>query len=179
MNTAREAGVNAFVTKPIFRSRMAALFHELLGNDDSSAKVVDVETAAPNDFHGRRALLVEDEEINAEIAREILENLGFAVDYAENGKEAVDRFSVTPDGYYDIIFMDVRMPVMNGYEATRAIRAADSADAATVPIIAMTANAFVSDMEDARNAGMNAHVAKPIDIKQLYKTLNDLLPLGK
>jgi signal transduction histidine kinase/CheY-like chemotaxis protein len=123
------------------------------------------------DLTGMRVLLVEDNELNMEIAREILTEAGLVITEAENGQIAVDVFTASAAGTFDAILMDVMMPVMNGYDATRAIRSSDHAQAQTIPIIAMTANAFRQDVEQAREAGMNAHVAKPIDIELLLSVL--------
>ncbi|MBR5336687.1 MAG: response regulator [Lachnospiraceae bacterium] len=123
------------------------------------------------DFTGKRVLLVEDNELNAEIARTLLEDVGFEVEEAENGKKAVLKYASMPPYYYDIILMDIRMPVMNGLEATNFIRAMGKEDSSTVPIYAMTANAFDDDMERSLQTGMNGHLSKPIDINKLYHTL--------
>lgn len=120
---------------------------------------------------GRKCLLVEDHPINQEITVEFLSMAGASVDVAENGKRAVERFSEAPENYYDVIFMDIQMPVMNGYEAARAIRSLDRKDAAEIPIIAMSANAFSEDIIASHRAGMNEHIAKPIDIKHLINTV--------
>ncbi len=126
-------------------------------------------------FKGKRILLVEDNEINLSIAQALLENAGFSVETAADGSMAVNKVAAAPTStYYDAILMDVQMPIMNGYEATRAIRAL-SDDRALIPIIAVTANAFDTDKDDATEAGMNAHIAKPIDVSALYKTLRDIL----
>ena len=127
------------------------------------------------DFFGRRALLVEDNDLNREIAMEILETTGLAVEEAVDGKEAVQQVSQHEDGYYDIIFMDVRMPRMNGYDATCAIRAMGMPYCKTVPIVAMTADAFAEDVRAAKNAGMNEHVSKPLNFKHLGKVMRKLL----
>lgn len=122
-------------------------------------------------FSGKHVLLVDDNELNREIATEILQMEGFTVDIAVNGKDAVDRFSSSEINGYDMIFMDVQMPVMNGYEASRAIRALDREDAQRVPIVAMTADAFAEDVQNAKAAGMNAHIAKPLDVEKLFEML--------
>ena len=127
------------------------------------------------DFSGRRALLVEDNDLNREIAVEILETTGLAVEEAVDGKEAVQQVSQHEDGYYDIIFMDVRMPRMNGYEATCAIRAMGLPYCKTVPIVAMTADAFAEDVRAAKEAGMNEHVSKPLNFKHLGMVIKKLL----
>lgn len=132
-------------------------------------------TIVCNDFQGKRALLVEDNELNAEIAGEILEMAGFEVEYAENGQKALDIMTTAEDGYYDIVFMDIQMPIMNGYDATIAIRALSRGYTKGVPIVAMTANAFAEDIQASKNAGMNEHIAKPLDFKQLVKILHKWL----
>ncbi|MEA4928986.1 MAG: ATP-binding protein [Candidatus Limiplasma sp.] len=127
-------------------------------------------------FQGMRLLLVEDNDMNMEIASELLKQAGgFLIETAANGREAVDRFTAAPAGTFDAILMDVRMPVMDGYEATRAIRASERADAASIPILAMTADAFASDILMAKEAGMNGHISKPIDIHRVLLTLSDVL----
>ena len=138
----------------------------------------DGETAAPPSgggelsFQGRRMLLVEDNELNREIACEILLDTGAQVECAGNGKEALDRFLASAPGYYDVILMDIQMPVMNGHEATRAIRGLSRPDAAAIPIVAMSANAFAEDMAASREAGMNEHITKPLDIPRLMQCLD-------
>ena len=127
-------------------------------------------------FAGKRLLLAEDNDMNMEIASELLrQEGGFLIDGAANGREAVERFTASPAGTYDAILMDVRMPVMDGYEATRAIRASGRPDAASVPILAMTADAFAGDVQLALDAGMSGHIAKPIDIRRVLRALSDAL----
>ena len=123
-----------------------------------------------SDYSGERILLVEDNEFNSEIAKEIIGMTGAVVDTAENGREAVDKVVYNPGGYYKLVFMDIQMPVMNGYEAA-AICALDDKKKAAIPIVAMTANAFAEDIMLAKNAGMNEHMAKPLDINKLNDTL--------
>ena len=127
------------------------------------------------DFTGTRVLLVEDNEINMEIAAAILEQAGFAVDRAENGQAAVDRVSASAPGDYQLILMDIQMPGMDGYAAARAIRSLDRPGLSGIPIIAMTANAFVEDIRAAEEAGMNGHIAKPIDIDVMMNTIAEVL----
>ncbi len=115
---------------------------------------------------------MEDNELNAEIAEEILKMANLEIEHAENGQVAVDRFMESESGYYDLIFMDVQMPVLNGNEAARAIRSLAHPDARRIPIVAMTANAFTEDVQAAKSAGMNEHIAKPLDFKKLVETLN-------
>lgn len=123
-----------------------------------------------SDYSGERILLVEDNEFNSEIAKEIIGMTGAVVDTAENGRESVDKVVYNPEGYYKLVFMDIQMPVMNGYEAA-AICALDDKKKAAIPIVAMTANAFAEDIMLAKNAGMNEHMAKPLDINKLNDTL--------
>ena len=129
----------------------------------------------PEAFKDMRLLLAEDIEINREIAGMLLTSLGFTIDFAENGQEAVDKVAASVPGYYKGVLMDIQMPVMDGYEASRAIRALDDKELAGIPIIAMTANAFSEDVKNAMDAGMNAHVAKPIDMKVLKGVLEEVL----
>ena len=177
---ARGAGANAFISKPLFRSRLERTFDALTGGDgtddpwgndrrEDQHGVLD----ALESLHmaGRRALLVEDNDLNAEIAAEWLKMAGLEVERACDGIEAVDRMTLCPDGYYDIVFMDIQMPRMNGYDATRVIRAMDRSYCRQVPIVAMTANAFAEDVQAARTVGMNEHLAKPLDLTTLARTL--------
>ena len=170
---ARAAGVNAFVSKPLFKSRLERVFDEIEGYVDSEdaggSPLEDLETM---DLSGYRCLLVEDNELNAEIAAEILEETGIAVEQAWDGAEAVEAVTKAEDGYFNIVLMDIQMPRMNGYDAARAIRATERKYCKTVPIVAMTANAFAEDVQAARTAGMNGHIAKPIDLKALAKILD-------
>ena len=127
------------------------------------------------DFKGKRILLVEDNELNREIAEELIGVTGASVESAEDGVQAVEMFKESAEGYYDLILMDVQMPHMDGYEATRCIRALGRSDAQKVPIFAMTANAFAEDVQKSREAGMNAHISKPLDIRAVYKQMNRYL----
>lgn len=172
---ARMAGVDAFISKPLFKSRMVHLFNDLLGKNSDEKKLSSLDSIVSQDFTGKRALLVEDNEINTEIAGEILKMAGLEMEFAENGKQAVDMINAAEDGYYDIVFMDIQMPVMNGYDATRAIRSLPSSYVKRVPIIAMTANAFADDVAAAKEAGMNEHIAKPLDFDHLNKVLQKWL----
>lgn len=169
---AREAGANAFISKPLFRSRLASTFNKILGEDGNENSEVTLKSLENMDFSNRRVLLVEDNELNAEIATVILEMTGLKVEHVSDGTEAVDRMSESSDGYYDIIFMDIQMPKMNGYDATRAIRSMERNYCKKIPIIAMTANAFAEDVQAAKTVGMNEHIAKPLDMDRLAKTLN-------
>ena len=128
-----------------------------------------------SDFTGKKLLVVEDNELNLEIASTLLEEAGFEVDTAGNGKIAVEKVEASSAGRYDLILMDVQMPEMDGYEATRRIRALPDKKKAAIPIVAMTANAFEEDQKNALNAGMNGHIAKPLDIQKLFQVLSELL----
>ena len=172
---ARAAGVTAFISKPVFKSGLVRLFSELKNGGLQSSMSSQLEEVSKADYSGRRILLVEDIDLNREIAREILGMTGILMEEAENGKEALDKFSASAPGYYDLILMDVQMPMMNGYEATAAIRALEREDAGSVPIVAMTANAFAEDVQDAKKAGMNAHLAKPFDLEKLLEVLRQYL----
>ncbi|MDD6810414.1 MAG: response regulator [Lachnospiraceae bacterium] len=172
---ARAAGANAFISKPLFRSRLARTFNILVGGEEQKEQEVPFADLKGMELSGHRALLVEDNELNAEIAKEILQMAGLIVEHAADGTEAVDRMCECEDGYYDIIFMDIQMPKMNGYDATRAIRAMNRSYCKQIPIVAMTANAFAEDVQAAKTVGMNEHIAKPLDLKVLVKTLNKWL----
>lgn len=169
---ARAAGVDAFLSKPVFKSRLIRTFKSLKNDTlKDTNKTSALEPLLQNDFSGRRVLLVEDNDLNREIAREVLEMSGLDVEEAENGQIAVDMFAASEAGYYSLILMDIQMPVMNGYNAASAIRALKHPDAMRIPILAMTANAFVEDIQAAKAAGMNEHLAKPIN----FDTLNSVL----
>ena len=127
------------------------------------------------DFRGERILLVDDNGINRQIARGILKAYGFIIEEAENGQEAVEKIENSESGYYDLVLMDVRMPVMNGYEATSRIRAMEDKARANIPVIAMTANSFEEDIKAAKDVGMNAHIAKPIEIPVMMEVLSEIL----
>lgn len=167
---AKEAGITGFISKPLFKS---TLYHGLRPFADLAPEEQPPEQEA-FDLTGRHILLAEDNELNWEIAHDLLEELGLELDWAENGQLALDMFQKAAPGHYDAILMDIRMPVMNGYEATQAIRALDRPDK-DLPIIAMTADAFAEDVKRCLDAGMNAHVAKPIDVKEVAKLLEKFL----
>ena len=135
----------------------------------------DAAAQAEVDFSTRRLLLVEDNQINMEIARMILTQAGFTVESAENGRVAVDMVAASGPGYYDAILMDIQMPVMDGCEAARAIRAMQDRKLAGIPILALTANTFKEDVEAQMEAGMVAHIAKPVDVQRMLATLKDVL----
>jgi signal transduction histidine kinase/CheY-like chemotaxis protein len=164
------AGVNAFIEKPLFKSRLTHVLTDVLGFS-SEEKKYELEAYKKQDYNGKKVLLVEDNELNIEVAKEILEVVGLQVDEAHNGKEAVEKVMNSDVNYYSMIFMDIQMPIMNGYEATKAIRNNNREDLKSIPIIAMTADAFAEDARKAMNAGMNGHIAKPIDIAKLDKEI--------
>jgi CheY-like chemotaxis protein len=169
---ARQAGANAFISKPLFKSRLAHLFNSLVGNEEELPETMPLQNFEDMNLAGHRALLVEDNELNAEIATEILEMTGITVDTANDGSTAIDMIRERQDIKYDIIFMDIQMPIMNGYDAARAIRNLGCDYCKSVPIIAMTANAFAEDVQSAFSAGMNEHIAKPLDLKALAAVLD-------
>ncbi len=170
---AREAGISGFLAKPLFKS---TLYRGLLRfTDAGEAPAPEPSQEAAQDFSGVRVLLAEDNELNWEIANELLSARGFVLDWAENGQQCLEKFRASRPGDYQVILMDLRMPVMNGYEATRAIRALDRPDAGTIPIIAMTADAFSEDVHKCLECGMNAHIAKPLDMRELLRLLQKQL----
>ena len=164
--TALESGIDGFIEKPLFRSTLRdCLLEQLAGRPHLE------QAPAEYDFSGKSFLLVEDNALNREIALELLASFGAELEVAVNGEEAVRCFKKSTPGHYALILMDIQMPLMNGYEATRAIRALSRSDAKTVPIIAMTADAFVEDIRNAEAAGMNGHIAKPIDFEMLAEEI--------
>ena len=169
---AEEAGVDGFVQKPYFRSALYQLLARYLAGRGTMDQ--REEKPAP-DLSGRRVLLVEDNEVNREIAQEILRSVGIEVESACDGAQGLKAFSESAAGYYDAVLMDIQMPVMNGYEAAKAIRRLTRPDAAGIPIIAMTADAFAEDVACARAAGMTAHLAKPLDIPAMMRMLSRCL----
>ena len=167
---AREAGVTAFCEKPLFMSELRdILSRPFRVSGENYKKEQEIQ------FEGKKILLVEDNALNQEIAVTILEEAGFVVEVAEDGTIAVEKMKQAVPGQYDLILMDIQMPKMDGYEATRQIRVLDKPYAAQIPIVAMTANAFEEDKEKAFESGMNGHLAKPIKIPELLKTLNQVL----
>lgn len=170
---ARAAGVNGFISKPFFASSM---YNTLLSvtKEDLSKKVTQ-EKKKEYDFTGKCILLVEDNELNREIARELLIEVGAEVECASDGQEAVDRILGSVPDKYDAVLMDIQMPLMNGYEATQAIRQSEHPNSAELPIIAMTANASSDDVQASLKVGMNEHISKPIDVEVLYETLKKLM----
>jgi signal transduction histidine kinase/DNA-binding response OmpR family regulator len=168
---AREAGVNAFISKPMFRSRLVYVMKSLiLGEEDD--EFTPAEALRHKDYSGKRILVAEDNELNMEIATELLTQTGAEVDHASNGREASEKVKASPAGYYDLVFMDIQMPEMNGYEAAAAIRASEREDLQKLPIVAMSADVFMDDVKHAHDVGMNGHVAKPVSIDNLLAALD-------
>ena len=168
---ARAAGVTAFCEKPLFLSELRRVLAEPFRAEPASKPAQPTAT----DLKGKKLLLVEDNELNREIALEILKEAGFVVDTAEDGAVAVQKIKQAAPGQYDLILMDIQMPNLDGYEATRQIRALPDAEKANIPIFAMTANAFEEDRQNALAAGMNGHIAKPLDVPHLLRVLADAL----
>ena len=171
---ARAAGVDAFIAKPLFRSRLTATLRQFTSGKKEKDARNYLEDFAKTDYTGKRLLLVEDNDLNREIATEILGMTGVTVETAENGKIAVEKVAAAPENWYRLVLMDIQMPVMNGYEATAAIRSLPGSRG-KVPIIAMTANAFAEDVQLAKNTGMNEHIAKPLDLNKLNDVLKQWL----
>ncbi|MCI9121539.1 MAG: response regulator [Oscillibacter sp.] len=167
---AREAGVTAFCSKPLFLSELRSCLHSIVSVEEE-----EPENGRKAVSYSGRLLLAEDNELNQEIATAILEEAGFSVEVAGNGEIAVEMLKKNEPGYYRLILMDVQMPVLDGYGATRRIRKLEDPKRAEIPILAMTANAFEEDKQEALDSGMNGHVAKPIDIDKLMETLADIL----
>ncbi|WP_336624686.1 response regulator [Hungatella sp.] len=166
----RLAGADAFITKPLFKSKMVHTFHKFCRIDRSDARSA-LRERSDAALDGKKLLLAEDNELNREIAVELLETHGLLIDTAENGSIAVKKFEASAPGEYACILMDIQMPVMDGYKATKMIRSLEREDARTIPILALTANAFASDIGKAHSVGMNDHIAKPIDIEILMEIL--------
>ena len=166
---AKAAGVNAFIAKPFFASNLYNMLLTVSRKPELGFSAVG--NKETYDFGGKKVLLVEDNELNMEIASELLKFVNLQVEHAENGKVAVNIFRNSKEKEYALIFMDIQMPLMNGYDAARCIRSSEHPAAGTIPIIAMTANAFNDDVQAAFDAGMNGHLAKPIDVEVLYKTI--------
>ena len=171
---AKAAGVDAFIAKPLFRSRLTATLRQFVSDKKEKTARNYLENLSEADYTGKRILLVEDNELNREIAVEILQMTGAEVETAENGKIAVEKVEVSPKDRYDLIFMDIQMPVLNGYQATAAIRSLPG-EKGELPIVAMTANAFAEDVQLAKNTGMNGHIAKPLDMNKLSDVLKKWL----
>lgn len=166
---ARSAGVNDFISKPLFKSRLVYVMKHLLEKQEED---FDEKNIVMQRYEEKRVLLVEDNKLNMEIAEEIMKMIGFSVEKAWDGIQAVEQVEQSEENYYDLIFMDIQMPRMNGYEATEAIRKLDRADVKTLPIIAMSANAFTDDIRKAKESGMDAHIAKPIEMAKLMSAID-------
>ena len=164
---AKEAGASGFINKPFFRSALYDKLSALTGSESAPLEPED----DYSDLQGLRVLIAEDNDINWEIISAMLSAYGITADRAENGRVCVDMISSAPEGSYELIFMDVRMPEMNGFDATRAIRSLESPWASSIPIVAMSADAFSENVADCLNAGMNGHIAKPVDIKLVIKEI--------
>ena len=171
LEEALEAGVDSFLPKPLFAAAVLDEFKAALKRKDIPSKKEQTKA----DLAGRHILLAEDIDVNAEIMLMVLQMRNMEADRAENGKKAVELFAAHPEGFYDAILMDMRMPEMDGLEATRVIRAMDRADAQSIPIIALTANAFDEDVQRSMQAGLNAHLSKPIQPELLFETLESLI----
>ena len=171
LDEAVQAGVDSFLPKPLFAAAIMDEFKTAV----KKKKLSEQDGQTKTDLRGRRVLLAEDMAINAEIMKMVLEMREIKADHAVNGRIAVELFTSHPEGYYDAILMDIRMPEMDGLEATRAIRASNRADAKTVPIIALTANAFDEDVQRSMQAGLNAHLSKPVQPEVLFETLESLI----
>jgi len=167
---AREAGISGFISKPLFKSTLYYALRQYMGTETENGLTLN-----PNiDLSGRRILIAEDNELNWEVANELLSDLGVELDWAEDGQICLDKFQKSPEGYYDAVLMDIRMPHMAGYEATKMIRGLNHPDALFIPIIAMSADAFSDDIQHCLECGMNAHIAKPIDIMEVSRLLKNL-----
>ena len=171
LEEAIQAGVDSFIAKPLFATAVMEEFESAMMRKGIKAK----KEANKADLTGRRILLAEDVQVNAEIMMMVLQMRQMEADLAVNGKIAVEKFSEHEPGYYDAILMDMRMPEMDGLEATQAIRAMDRLDAKSIPIIALTANAFDEDVQRSMQAGLNAHLSKPVQPDTLYETLENLI----
>lgn len=169
---AKEAGITSFCSKPLFLSELRSCLHSIVSSEETQGQKSEEESEKR---YAGRILLAEDNELNQEIAVAILENAGFTTEVAMNGKIAVDMLEKSEPGYYQLVLMDVRMPVMDGYEATKLIRRLDNKSLASIPILAMTANAFEEDRQEALRSGMNGHLAKPIDVEALFDALDKIL----
>ena len=166
---AREAGVDTFAAKPLFAGTVLDEFREAFRRKNTQLMQKTVDLA------GRRVLLAEDVAVNAEIMMMLLSMRGIEAEHAENGRIAVEMFAGHEPGYYDAVLMDLRMPEMDGLEATRAIREMDREDAKKIPVIALTANAFDEDVQRSMQAGLNAHLSKPVEPEILFETLESLI----
>jgi CheY-like chemotaxis protein len=172
---AKAAGANSFVSKPLFRSTLYDKINDLIGKESSSVEPED----DYSDLHGLHILVAEDNDINWEIISTILAMYGITSDRAENGRICVDMMRTAAEGSYELIFMDIQMPEMNGLDATRAIRKLEDPWASSIPIIAMTADAFSENVTECLEAGMDGHIAKPVDVKLVIKEIRRIKDGGK
>lgn len=172
---ARMVGIDGFISKPLMKSKLFYLMKTLVTKDELKKAPAATKNSPLGNFSGRRILVVEDNELNREIASVLLGDTGAFIEEAENGKIALEKIQVSAPGYYDLVFMDIQMPVMNGYDSTRAIRALNRPDLFRLPIIAMSANAFSEDIQMSLDIGMNGHVAKPIDLQKIRDVLEKWL----
>ena len=166
---AKAAGINGFISKPLFKSTLYYGLKQFVLPEKAEEDAA-IEQENQFDFSGKHILLAEDNDLNWEIAEALLGSLGLELDHAENGKVCVEKFSASEEGFYSAILMDIRMPLMTGYEAAERIRMLERGDR-DIPIIAMTADAFAEDVKKCLDCGMNAHVSKPIDIGEVAKML--------
>ena len=171
---ARAAGVTAFCSKPMFMSDLRESLLVALGQQKEKNTNILPDVSIKDNFKGKRLLLVEDNELNREIAYEILKEYDFDIDTAENGAEALKKVTDSKPGYYDLVLMDIQMPVMNGYETTKCIRSLENPILSNIPILAMTANAFDEDRRAAKECGMNGFLSKPINIQEVIQALHDV-----
>ena len=171
----REAGATAFVAKPIFMSELRSVLTQPVQMEEQKFESTD----DSYDYSGKRVLLVEDNELNRELATVILEETGMVIDCAEDGIEAVNIINEAPEDKYELVLMDIQMPRMDGYTATREIRTLSNNRKANIPIVAMTANAFDEDRRKAFECGMNGHIVKPIDMKEIAKVFDQIFRVEK
>lgn len=169
---AKAAGVTAFCSKPMFMSDLRESLLNALGRQEDTS---ENNLSNSGDFKGKRILLAEDNELNREIALELLKEYGFRIDAVENGAEAVEKIAVSKPGDYDLVLMDIQMPIMDGYEATRHIRNLENTELSGIPILAMTANAFDEDRRVAEECGMDGFLSKPIIMDEVIQALQNVL----
>lgn len=167
-DNAKESGIDGFISKPLFCSTLYDCLRKFTNKDDNNSEEKKERKIS---LHGKKILMAEDNDINWEVASAVLGSMEAELEWAQNGQICLDKFRQSPEGYYDIVLMDLRMPVMNGYEAAKAIRSLERADAKQIPIIAMTADAFSDDIKRCIEAGMDEHIAKPIDVKEMENKL--------
>lgn len=170
-NDAKKAGADAFMAKPLTEEKVLQVFQEV----QNQRKKQKSQSPSFSELDGRRILIAEDMTVNAEIVKQFLSMNFMEVDHAKNGQEVVDLFTKSPESHYDAILMDVHMPVMDGLAATKAIRESNHPNAKTIPIIALTTNYFDEDVQRSIEAGMNAHLEKPVEPEQVYRTLAELI----